>query len=141
MAMNDDEQIVRSAVAAPARLPEEVMDDLGEERVTVLLSATTAMALRRKFAELPDRTQLIEFIEDLRVRFPDAATLIKPSVIEALVGFAFGESELADGVSADDLRTGLLILPYAILSVEHLEGEALDAFVTEVLQSVYSSEQ
>src|SRR5690606_32398483 len=53
MAMNDDEQIVRSAVAAPARLPEEVMDRLGDERVTVLLSAATALALRRRFRTSP----------------------------------------------------------------------------------------
>ncbi|WP_155829817.1 hypothetical protein [Glycomyces tenuis] len=139
--MNDDEQIVRSALAAPARLPEDVMDRLGDERVTVLLSAATALALRRRFQTHPGRTRILEFTEALQARFPDAAPLIKPIVIEALVGFAFGESELADGASPDDLRTALLVLPYAVISEEDLEGEDLDRFVTEVLQSVYASEQ
>ncbi|WP_156925858.1 hypothetical protein [Glycomyces arizonensis] len=138
--MNDDEQIVRSAVAAPAQLPEDVMDRLGDERVTVLLSAATAVALQRRFPSEPSRERVLEFTDALHARFP-AASLIQPAVVEALVGFAFGRGRSAEGVSADDLRTGLLVLPYAVASEEDLEGEALDGFVTEVLQSVYASEE
>lgn len=141
MTMNDDEQIVRSAVAAPAQLPEDVMDRLGDERVTVLLSAATAVALQRRFQSDPSREQVAEFTDALHARFPDAASLIKPAVVETLVGFAFGRGRSAEGVSPDDLRTGLLVLPYAVASEEDLEGEALDGFVTEVLQSVYASEE
>ncbi len=140
MTMNDDEQIVRAAVAAPAQLPEDVMDRLGDERVTVLLSAATAVALRRKFGTSPERAEVVDFTETLHARFANASSLLKPIVIEALVGFAFGDGDLADGLSPDDLRTALLVLPYAVVSETDLEGEALDGFVTEVLQSVYASE-
>ncbi|HLU27133.1 MAG TPA: hypothetical protein VKZ65_01760 [Glycomyces sp.] len=139
--MNDDEQIVRAAVAAPAQLPEDVMDRLGDERVTVLLSAATAAALRRRFRTSPERAAVVDFTEELHSRFASASSLLKPIVIEALVGFAFGDGDLADGLSPDDLRTALLVLPYAVLSEERLEGESLDRFVTEVLQSVYASEE
>jgi len=141
MTMNDDEQIVRAAVAAPAQLPEDVMDRLGDERVTVLLSAATAAALRRRFRTSPERAAVVDFTEELHSRFASASSLLKPIVIEALVGFAFGDGDLADGLSPDDLRTALLVLPYAVLSEERLEGESLDRFVTEVLQSVYASEE
>ncbi len=141
MTMNDDDQIVRSAVAAPAQLPEAVMDRLGDERVTVLLSATTAVALQRRFRSSPGREQVAAFIDEVRARFPQGASLIKPAVVEALVGFAFGRGDLADGVSPEDLRTALLVLPYAILAEEDLEGDRLNGFVTEVLQSVYASEE
>jgi hypothetical protein len=141
MTMNDDEQIVRAAVAAPAQLPEDVMDRLGDERVTVLLSAATAAALRRRFGTAPERAAVAEFTEELHSRFEGASSLLKPIVIQALIGFAFGDVDLADGLSPDDLRTALLVLPYAVLSEERIEGEPLDRFVTEVLQSVYASEE
>jgi hypothetical protein len=140
MTTSDDEQIVRAALAAPAQLPEEVIARLGDARVTALLAAATTLGFQRKFSTSPDRDRLREFTEVLHARFPDAAHLIKPIVIEAMARFAFGETDLIDGIDPEDLRTGLFVLPYAIISEEQIHGEPLDEFVAEVLAVVDAPE-
>ena len=138
MTTSDDERIVRAAVAAPAQLPEEVIARLGDARVTALLGAATALAFQRKFTASPDRERTREFTEVLQARFPDAAHLIKPVVIEALARFAFGETDLIDGIEPEDVRTALFVLPYAIITEEQIQGEPLDQFVQEVITAVDS---
>src|SRR5690606_8519400 len=139
MTMNDDEQIVRAAVAAPAQLPEDVMDRLGDERVTVLLSAATAAALRRRFRTSPERAAVVDFTEELHSRFASASSLLKPIVIEALVGCARGRGGRAEGPSPVGLRTRSLVLRRAFLSEGRPEGESLGRCVTAALHSGYAS--
>ena len=136
MTSRDDERIVRAAVAAPAQLPQDAISNLGEERTLTLLSATTAIAIHRKFPEKPDPAQVREFSNYLQSRFPDAADLIKPNVIDALVRFAFGQPETIAGVLPEDLRTALLVLPYAIVSENDITGESLDELVSDALMAV-----
>jgi len=136
MTKSDDEIIVRAAIAAPADLPMEVAARLGDERTFTLLTATSGLAILRKYPTKPDQSQIRDYVETLQARFSDAAHLIKPIVFETLIRFAFGEDDAIDGVDPEGLRTAVFLLPYAIISEQHISGEPLDAFVAEVLKAV-----
>ncbi|THV30208.1 hypothetical protein [Glycomyces paridis] len=140
MTTSEEERIVRSAVAAAADLPREVIASIGDARTLELLGATTTLAILKKYRDKPGPQQISEFADELKFRFPDAADHIKPIVIEALVRFAFGEQDILDGISSDDLQTVLFMLPYAIISEENIYGEPLDAFVAEVVAAVNAEE-
>lgn len=136
MTMSDDERIVRAAVAAPAQLPEDAIANVGDARTVALLSATTTIAIQRKFRSLPDQARIREFFDTLSARYPDGTGLLKPIVIEAVIRFAFGETDAIDGLDSDGVRAALFVLPYSIISEENIFGEPLDEFVAEVLKEV-----
>lgn len=133
MTTTDEELVVRAAVSAVAKLPNDAVQRLGDERAFTLLAAATTQAVRRKFSSAPTSAEIQGYVQELKVRFPDGADMIKPIVAEAMIRSAFGEDDLLAGIGADDLRTLLFLLPYAIISEKNIQGEKLDAFVNEVL--------
>lgn len=140
MTRSNDEIIVRAAVSAPADLPMDVVTQVGDRRTFELLTAASAFAVVRKFADKPDQARIREFVESLQARFPDAAQFIKPIIFEAFIRFAFGEDSAIDGIDSEGLRHAVFLLPYAIITEENIFGEPLDAFVAEVVAAVNVAE-
>lgn len=136
MASSDEERVVRAALAAVAELPSDSVERLGDEHVFTLLASATTEAIKLKFDTVPEPATVETFVESLRARFPDGAELIRLGPAEAIVKSAFGDDEPLETVSADDLRTLLFLLPYAIVSEKNLQGDRLDKFVDEVLAMV-----
>ena len=106
MGVSDDEQVVRAAVTAVARLPKDAVKRIGESRMYTLLT-----------------------------RFPDGGHLIKQDVVEAVVWYAFGDESALDDVNVQEIRAMLFILPYAIVTELLIEGDELETFVGKVLEA------
>ena len=133
MQQTDEEAVVRAAVAAVAKLPQDAVARLGDERTLTLLASATTEAVHRKYRSVPDSEQIRSYVQGLKDRFPDGADLIKPIVAEAVIRYAFGDEDVLGGIAVDDLRAMLFVLPYAIVSELSIQGEQLDTFVAKVI--------
>ena len=135
MGVSDDEQVVRAAVAAVARLPKDAVKRIGESRMYTLLTAAMMVAVHRRFGEVPPTEQIQGYVETLKTRFPDGGHLIKQDVVEAVVWYAFGDESALDDVNVQEIRAMLFILPYAIVTELLIEGDELETFVGKVLEA------
>lgn len=139
MTRSDEETLVRAQISSDEDIPEEVLERLGGNRSFALLSAATIKAVERKFPNGVTPAVAQEFVAELKRRFPEGASEIKPMVVEALLRTSFGEIQLLEGIEPEDLHNMLFLLPYAIMTRENLQDEEVDEYIDQVIQQADST--
>lgn len=134
--MNDDETLLHQTITRSEEISDEVIDRLGDERVTALISAALTGATRRKFPTA-DPAAIRAFAEELPHRFPDAEDAIDPGDAEILIEAALtGDPEAnakVEEMDPDEVLSLCFLVTYAVMSREDLGDEAERAFIAEVI--------
>src|ERR1700730_3326172 len=96
---------------------------------TALVTAAFIEAVDRRFGPVHrDDAAVIEFIGDVRSRFPGADDEIDPAAAARVVATALGRGSISDLDGPTIRRTETLLLPL-IVADEQLTGEELDRFL------------
>jgi hypothetical protein len=98
---------------------------------TALVTAAFIEAVDRRFGPgHRDDAAVIEFVGDVRSRFPGADDEIDPAAAERVVRKALGRGSVSDLDGPTIRRTETLLLPL-IVAGERLTGEELDRFLAK----------
>lgn len=131
---NDAAEFLTAMITHGAEEPTGLVQRLGDDRVFALIAAASMVAVTRKFSSSTPVSEMQIYVADLKQRFRDNTSEIKPAMVEAVIRSAFGEEQLLEGLNRDDIISTMFMLTYAIMSYENLQDEELDQYVNEVIQ-------
>jgi hypothetical protein len=95
-----------------------------------LITAAFVDAVNRRFGARYTVPDIVEYVAEVRTRFPDPNRGIEPNVAERLIRKALGEGTVR-GIDTKTLIRTEGVLLVALVIDEQLDGAALDAFLTE----------
>lgn len=134
--MNDDENLLHQTITRSEEISDDVIDRLGDDRVTALISAALTEAARRKFPTASPE-DVKAFTEDLPHRFPDAEDAIDPEDAEILIHAALtGDPEAAaevEEMDPDEVLSLCFLVTYAIMSRENLTEADEKRYIADVI--------
>jgi hypothetical protein len=134
MSVTDDQvAALRAQLAGDYDEHRRLLADLNQRSAlsgyTALVTAAFIEAVERRFGpEHRDDAAVIEFVGDVRSRFPGADDEIDPTAAERVVRKALGRGSISDLDGPTIRRTERLLLPL-IVAGERLTGEELDRFL------------
>ncbi len=134
MSVTDDQvAALRAQLAGDYDEHRRLLADLNQRAAlsgyTALVTAAFIEAVDRRFGPgHSDDAAVIEFIGDVRSRFPGADDEIDPAAAERVVRKALGRGSISDLDGPTIRRTERLLLPL-IVAGERLTGEELDRFL------------
>ncbi|GLZ77536.1 hypothetical protein Afil01_23430 [Actinorhabdospora filicis] len=134
--MNDDEHLLHQTITRSEEISDDVIERLGDERVTSLISAALTEAARRKFPTASPE-DIKAFTEDLPHRFPDAEDAIDPAdaellLVAALTGDPEASAEVEE-MDPDEVLSLCFLITYAIMSRENLTPDEEKSYIAEVI--------
>ena len=95
-----------------------------------LITAAFVEAVDRRFGARHTLPDLVEYVAEVRTRFPDPNRGIDPNVAERLIRKALGEGTVR-GIDKKALIHTEGVLLVALIIDEQLDGAALDAFLAK----------
>jgi hypothetical protein len=134
MSVTDDQvAALRAQLAGDYDEHRRLLADLNQRGAlsgyTALVTAAFIEAVDRRFVPgHRDDAAVIEFVGDVRSRFPGADDEIDPTAAERVVRKALGRGSISDLDGPTIRRTERLLLPL-IVADERLTGEELDRFL------------
>ncbi|MEV0644918.1 hypothetical protein AB0I28_06605 [Phytomonospora sp. NPDC050363] len=131
--MNDDVTLLRQTITQGEEVSDEIVDRLGDRRVTALISAALAEAARRRFTSA-SLEEIKAYADNLLVRFRNSSGGVKPLHAELLIRAAItGDPSLIEPLSGEEVLSMCFLLVYAIMSEEKLDPLAENAYIDGVI--------
>ena len=93
-----------------------------------LVSAAFLEAVDRRFADASLPAAVIDWVADVRSRSPQASEAIDPAAAERVILKTLGQGDISD-LSGRDIRHNMQVLLALLITDEHLDDAALDAFM------------
>ena len=120
-----------------ARLPDEhdrlfgLLDQKARKTgYQALVSAAFVVAVQRRFARDVTAEEVIQFVGDIRARFPRSADQVDPVIAERLIMGVFNEDSLEDIDRRKSFEVQSVLMVFIIYD-ENLDDAGLNAFLAE----------
>lgn len=134
MSKSNEAIFVESAVTPGTDIRQDIAEEIGDQRTYTLMGAALALSVAMKFPQGSDSDEIQSYISQMRNRFPEGTDSFKPDQLESIIRGIRGEVELLDDVDPNYMAEMSFMLPYAIITQDKVEGEALDDFVDQVVE-------
>lgn len=129
----DAAEFLSAIITHGAPEPTGAVERLGDNKVFALIAAASMVAVGRKFDETSSSTEIQSYATNLKVRFVDHASEVKPIIVEAVIRASLGEAQLLEGLDQNDIVSTMFLLTYAIMSHEHLDKVTETAYIDDVI--------
>jgi hypothetical protein len=130
----DEVALLNAMISRGSENPKEIAARLGVERTYALAGSALAIAASQRFPAGSTYAEVAAYSRSLVDRFPGAADLLKPTVVEAMIRSGRGEEGLLDGLDPAMVQQLLLMLPYALMTERDLTAEEKEAFIAEAIE-------
>jgi hypothetical protein len=132
---NPDEVALLSAmITKGSENPKAIAARIGPARTYALAGSALAVAAERRFPTGATHAEVAAYSKGLADRFPSAAEILKPTVVEAMIRSGRGEEGLLDGLDVSLVQQLLLMLPYALMTEPELSSAEKESFIDEVIE-------
>ncbi|WP_030160884.1 hypothetical protein [Glycomyces sp. NRRL B-16210] len=137
----DEVALLTAMITQGSENPREIAARIGPARAYALAGSALAIAAARRFPAGSTYAEVAAYSRGLADRFPGAADLLKPTVVEAMIRSGRGEEGLLDGLDIALVQQLLLMLPYALMTEQDLSAEEKDSFIDEVIDLTDSEDE
>jgi hypothetical protein len=130
----DEVALLTAMITKGSENPKSVAARIGPARTYALAGSALAVAAERRFPTGSTYAEVAAYSKGLAGRFPSAAEILKPTVVEAMIRSGRGEEGLLDGLDVSLVRQLLLMLPYALMTDLELSAADRESFIDEVIE-------